>query len=270
MHDWALVIVASLFGSLFSLIGGVVLLSKRISIIHIQRVAIPFAAGALFAAAFIDLLPEALDSDVPTLTIMIVTLVGLIGFFMLERFLGWFHHHHEHHDTHEQVHSKTTRWLLVVGDVLHNSIDGMVIGAAFLANPAVGLVTTVAIAAHEVPKEIGNFGALLALGMRRRNVLLANLFAAFVTVVFSLLVYGFGSGIRDLEPILLALATGMFIYIAASDLIPTIHEEKSSRVANYQTLILIFGIVLVGVSTTYVESTLDAATTKTSQTTRQR
>ena len=260
MDDWLLLLGASLFGSLFSLIGGIILLSKKLRVESIQRVAIPFAAGALFAAAFIDLLPEALDSDLATLNVMILVLVGLIGFFILERFLGWFHHHHDHHDAVEHKKSKTTRSLLVVGDVLHNSIDGMVIGAAFLADPAIGLITTIAIAAHEVPKEIGNFGALLSLGMRRRNVLAANLFAALVTVLFAALVYGLGGGFTDIEPILLSIATGMFIYIAASDLIPTIHEEKSPRVANYQTVILILGIIIVGATTTFVENYLGSKT----------
>lgn len=253
MNGWLLLIVASLVGSLFSLVGGVLLLSKKISVGRVQRIAVPFAAGSLLAAAFIDLLPEAIASSNSATTVSTLVLCGFILFFVLERFLGWFHHHHDHAEfSHGVKKQQTTRSLIVIGDTLHNTIDGMVIGAAFLADPVVGVVTTLAIAAHEVPKEVGNFGVLLSLGMRRRNVLIANVGAAFATVIAAAFVYGLGGAVAQLQPILLAVASGMFIYIAASDLVPTIHEEPSARVANYQTMILLFGIVFVGVTTTLI------------------
>lgn len=246
--DWLLVILASLGGSLFSLIGGLLLLSKKLSVSRVQRVAIPFAAGALLAAAFMDLLPEAFDAA-GALNASVIVLIGFVLFFVLERFLGWFHHHHAHPDAQLHDHKqKTTRSLIVLGDTLHNLIDGLVIGAAFLVDPATGIITAIAIAAHEIPQEIGDFGVLLSLGMRRRNVLLVNIASAFATVIAAATVYAAGSTFDGLEPVLLALTAGMFIYIAASDLVPTIHNETSSRVANLQTIIFIIGITLVSVT----------------------
>lgn len=243
--DLFLVVIASLGGSLFSLVGGLLLLSKKLSVSRVQRIAIPFAAGALLAAAFIDLFPEAVEEAGP-LKASLMVLIGFVSFFIFERFLGWFHHHHAHPDTHPHEHKqKTTRSLIVLGDTLHNLIDGLVIGAAFLVDPATGIITAIAIAAHEIPQEIGDFGVLLSMGMRRRNVLLVNIVSALVTVVAAVAVFVFGGVFEGIEPVLLALTAGMFIYIAASDLIPTIHNETSSRVANLQTLIFIIGITLV-------------------------
>lgn len=257
MDQWLLLIGASLVGSLFSLIGGVLLLTKRIRVERVQRVAVPFAAGALLAAALLDLLPEALEGSDTTLTVMSLVLCGFVVFFVLERFLGWFHHHHDHHEQGSKR-RQSTRSLIVVGDTIHNAIDGMVIGAAFLADPVVGIITTAAIAAHEVPQEIGDFGVLLSLGMRRRTVLLVNILSAVATVVAAVLVFGLGTTLTAYEPVLLALAAGMFIYIAGSDLVPTIHEERSTKVANYQTMILLFGIVFIGLTTTLTHEFLES------------
>lgn len=261
MDQWLLLIGASLVGSLFSLIGGFLLLAKRIKVEQVQRIAVPFAAGALLAAALLDLLPEALEGNETTLTVMSLVLCGFVVFFVLERFLGWFHHHHDHHEQ-GLKRRQSTRSLIVVGDTLHNAIDGMVIGAAFLADPVVGIITTAAIAAHEIPQEIGDFGVLLSLGMRRRTVLLVNILSAVATVVAAVLVFGLGTTLTAYEPVLLALAAGMFIYIAGSDLVPTIHEERSAKVANYQTMILLFGVVFIGLTTTltheFLETQLDA------------
>lgn len=261
MNEWLLLIGASLVGSLFSLIGGMLLLMKRISVTKVQRVAVPFAAGALLAAALLDLLPEALHHSDSVASIMSLVLSGFVLFFVLERFLGWFHHHHNHHQHHASANlshrAHSTRSLVVVGDTIHNIIDGMVIGAAFLADPVVGIITTLAIAAHEIPQEVGDFGLLLSLGMRRRNVLIVNVVSAVATVIAAVLVFGLGSTLTSFEPALLAIAAGLFIYIAASDLVPTIHEEKSMRVANYQTMILLFGIVFVGATTTLIHDFLE-------------
>lgn len=256
MNDWLLLIGASLLGSLFSLVGGFLLLSKKLSVTHVQRVAIPFAVGALLAAAMLDLLPEALESDLSVRSVMSYVLVGFVVFFVLERFLGWFHHHHEHADAADRRRTSTGP-LIIAGDTLHNAIDGLVIGAAFVADPTVGIVTTIAVAAHEIPQEIGDFGVLLSLGMRRRNVLIVNIASALITVAAAAAAYGFGSNIAGVEPYLLALATGMFLYIAGSDLVPTIHEERSARVANYQTAIFVAALVLVGLTTTLVHGYLE-------------
>ena len=242
MSDWLILLAAVLAGSLISLIGGIYMLYGKTGATKLQRVAVPFAAGALLAAAFLDLLPEAIEHGNAN-TVLTLTLVGLVIFFVLERSLSWFHHHHDH-EGHGTGRRNTS--LIVIGDTLHNFIDGLAIGAAFLVDPAVGLVTTAAIAAHEIPQEIGDFGLLLAKGVAKRTVLLVNLFSAVATVVGAALIYGLGGEIGVSESALLALTAGFFIYIAASDIIPTIHAEPERRWANIQTIVLIVGIVVVG------------------------
>lgn len=242
MADWLILIAAVLAGSLLSLLGGIYMLYGKTGATKLQRVAVPFAAGALLAAAFLDLLPEAIELGEADFVLMLA-LIGLVTFFILERSLNWFHHHHddESHGSKRQNSS-----LIIIGDTLHNFIDGLAIGAAFLVDPAVGLVTTAAIAAHEIPQEIGDFGLLLSKGMAKRKVLLVNVLSAVATIIGAVLVYGIGGELGISESALLALTAGFFIYIAASDIIPTIHAEPERRWANIQTGVLIIGIVLVG------------------------
>lgn len=243
MSDWLILLAAATIGSIVSLIGGLYLLYGKKGTRTLQLMAVPLAAGALLAAAFLDLLPEAVEHGEPK-EVFLFTLVGLIFFFVLERSLSWFHHHHEDEPSHGGRKQNTT--LIIIGDTLHNFIDGMAIGAAFLVNPAIGIVTTIAIAAHEIPQEFGDFGLLLSKGMARGKVLLVNLFSAFATVVGAVLVYGLGGGLSQFEHILLAATAGFFIYIAASDIIPTIHAEPRRKWANIQTAVLIAAAILVG------------------------
>lgn len=261
MNDWLLLITAAMFGSVISLIGGVYLLYGKWGAQKLQRIAVPFAAGALLAAAFIDLLPEAMEGN-DTHAISLVVLMSFLLFFLLERTLTWFHHHHEHEHS-GATHRRNTS-LIVIGDTLHNFIDGLAIGASFLVSPATGIVTTIAIAAHEIPQEIGDFGLLLSKGMRRRKVLLVNILSAAATLVAAVMVYGLGEQLPVSEPILLAITAGFFIYIAASDIIPTIHAEPKRRTANMQAAVLLMGVVFVGVTTTLAHEYIGAHTHSTS------
>ena len=151
------VFVFSLIGGVISLIGGLLLLSSKQNAHKLALYATPFAAGALLAAAFIDLLPEAAHMGSFDVALY-ATLGGILLFFMLERFLRWFHHHHEHeHDAStKQTDPKVP--LIVIGDTVHNFIDGIAIAAGFLVDPTTGLIVTLAVAAHEIPQEIGDFG----------------------------------------------------------------------------------------------------------------
>lgn len=243
MEIWLTVLFWSLVGSVFSLIAGILLLAKKLSLVKVQRIAVPFAAGSLLAASFLDLMPEAYERGEPS-TVAFVMLGGFLLFFILERFLGWFHHHHSHEGESKNIHP--TIGLMIIGDTLHNFIDGLVIGAAFLIDVPTGIVVTLAIAAHEIPQEVGDFGLMLSYGLGRQKVLLVNFVSALATVVGALGVVAIGGSAEFLEPYLLAVAAGFFVYIAASDIIPTIHAETKLRVANIQTAILIGGIVVVG------------------------
>jgi zinc and cadmium transporter len=254
MNEWLLLIIATTVGSVISLIGGLYLIFGKFGTKQLQRFAVPFAAGALLAAAFFDLLPEAMG-DHDHERALSFALIGFLFFFVLERSLSWFHHHHN--DSEEKTHSDRNVWLIVIGDTLHNFIDSLAIGAAFLVSPATGVVATIAIAAHEIPQEIGDFGLMLSKGMRRKRVLLVNLVSALATVIGAVLIFGLGDSLPISESVLLAITAGFFIYIAASDIIPTIHAEPRRQVANLQTLVLILGVVFVAVTTTYAHSFIE-------------
>lgn len=256
METWILLIVAATLGSVISLLGGLYLLYGKWGAHKLQRIAVPFAAGALLAAAFLDLLPEAFEAA-QVRDVLLVTLGGFLAFFVLERSLSWFHHHHEDVKANRSLGNRNTA-LVVIGDTIHNFIDGLAIGAAFLVSPATGLITTVAIAAHEIPQEIGDFGLLLSKGMRRRRVLLVSLISGLSTVVGAVLVYGAGDALPISESMLLAVTAGFFLYIAASDIIPTIHAEPRRRVAAIQTGVLIFAVIFVALTTQAAHSLLPA------------
>ncbi|HEX6462022.1 MAG TPA: ZIP family metal transporter [Candidatus Saccharimonadales bacterium] len=234
--------VASLLGSLISLLGGILLLHKRVKREKIMLYAMPFGAGALLGAAFFDVLPEALH-EVHELggteqTILTWALIGFVLFFVMERTVRWFHRHHEHG---EQRSHKT---LIVLGDTIHNAIDGVAIGAAFLVSIPTGIVTTLAVAAHELPQEIGDFGMLLGKGMLPRKVLVINILSSLATLVTALLTFWLGASLEALVPLLLAVVAGCFIYIAAADIIPDIHEQPH-RQANLQSMFLLIGIATI-------------------------
>lgn len=237
-----LVIIFSLIGGLVSLIGGLYLLRSKKSALTLAKYATPFAAGALIAAVFLDLLPEALAEDSAKVVLMGV-LVGIVGFFYLERFLHWFHHHHEH----EGVKHHRPASLIVIGDTLHNALDGVAIASAFLVSVPAGIVTTLAVAAHEIPQEIGDFGLLLAKGYSRKKVLLVNIFSALSTTFMAVLVYGLGSADKLPIGVILGISAGFLLYIALSDLIPTIHEESAGqkKLFNLKPLLLLAGILVV-------------------------
>ena len=236
-----LMILAIIIGSAISLIGGALIFTTKKRRDHAILIAMPFGAGALLAAAFFDLLPEAFELGDPR-TLLLWTLAGFIAFFLLERSAGWFHHHHEH-----DVHAKNAsqRQLIVFGDLMHNAIDGVAIGAAFLVNPALGFITTIAVSAHEVPKELGTFALLLSRGWKDKTVLLANVATAVATLVAAIVVYLLGSTAQLPVDILLAITAGFFIYVAASDIIPDIHEQPH-KTGMIQAAALVAGVILVG------------------------
>ena len=220
-------IALSAIGSLVSLTGGVLLLTNRKMALLVAKISGSFAAGALIAAVFFDLLPEALSySDKSASSVLTWSLVGITAFFILERRLRWFHHHHEHSGASSE---KTLPAMLVIGDTIHNAIDGVVIAFAYLADPAVGVVTTIAVAFHEIPQEIGDFGLLLKSGWGRKKIVLANVFSALATVVAAMVVFFIGRSHEALVSPALALSAGMLLYIALSDVLPSVHERHPSR-----------------------------------------
>ena len=244
--EYLAVLAWATVGSIVSLVGGLLLISNRKARTKVAHLAMAFGAGALLAAAFLSLLPEALETNEDRMVLMLA-MAGFLSFFMLERLIGWFHHHH-HDDEVDGAKDRAHIIMVIVGDTLHNIIDGMALGAAFLISPAVGVTTSLEIAAHEVPQEIGDFGILLGKGMRPRRVVLVNLISAAATIVAALSVFWLG-GLYSIDAApLMAVAAGIFIYIAASDLIPDIHERPRKE-GNLQALLLIGGVVTIGAVT---------------------
>jgi len=242
MADLQTVIFFSLIGGLFSLIGGVILLSRKKLADATAKYATPFAAGALLAAVFLDLLADGVE-QAEAETVLLSALIGLLAFFFMERFLHWFHHHHEHEDG-----SDPSKSLVIIGDIFHNFLDGVAIAAAFLVSVPTGIVTTIAVAAHEIPQEIGDFGLLLHKGMRRRNVLLVNILSALATTVAAIITFTLGSAQVLPVGVLLGLSAGFLLYIAASDIIPEIHQRTAKgKFLDWQPVMLLLGVILVGV-----------------------
>lgn len=242
------IIVFTFLGSVVSLIGGVLLLANEKIALKISHLLASFAAGALLGTAFLDLLPEALEES-EAFHVMLWVLIGIIVFFFIERFVHWFHHHHEHLDNP----TEPTAALIILGDSVHNFIDGAAIAASFLVNVPLGIVTTLAVAAHEIPQEIGDFGVLLHKGFSRKKVLTANVFSAFTAIVGAILTYFIGDKVQGLLPILLSITAGFFIYIAASDLIPEIHEKNPRSFAIIESSLFVLGTVIIGIMVQLLE-----------------
>lgn len=252
MSDIYYVLVFSLIGGVISLLGGILLLSRKKSANAMARYATPFAAGALLAAVFLDLLKEGIEVTQPYIVLM-MTLTGIIIFFFLERFLRWFHHHHVHSDDA----ADPSVGLIIVGDTVHNLLDGMAIAAAFLVSVPTGIVTTIAVAAHEIPQEIGDFGVLLNKGLSRKKVLLVNILSALATTVAALATFVWFDS-KESVGILFGLSAGFLLYIALSDLIPEIHESSKKRLLDWQAVLLVLGVVTVGLLTNYAHRYIDA------------
>lgn len=252
MNDMSIllyIIAFSLIGGLLSLcLATVLLLNKRVSK-RFATYAMPFAAGSLLSAVFLDLLPEGLAESGDQQTIFVWALIGILLFFMAERFIRWFHHHHQHNNSDPGIP------LIIIGDTVHNVLDGIAIAAAFLVSVPVGIVTTLAVAAHEIPQEIGEFGILLAKGMRRGRVLLVNALSALVSTVAAVLTYFIGQA--DGLPLgaIFGLSAGFLLYIALSDIIPSIHENHNrKRLFDEQPFLLLVGAGLVGLVTVLVQT----------------
>lgn len=231
----------------FSLLGGVLSLSLASLLLVNKKVAtkfaqygMPFSAGALLAAVFLDLLPEGAEQE-DSETLFIAALIGILLFFLAERFIRWFHHHHQH-DTKKDPAVP----LLIIGDTVHNILDGVAIAAAFLISIPTGIVTTLAVAAHEIPQEIGEFGILLNKGMKRGRVMLVNLLSALAATAAAVLTFFLGQTNTLPMGIIFGLSAGFLLYVALSDIIPSLHENHSKKkLFDWQPLLLLAGVAVV-------------------------
>ena len=237
MSDLAAAVLANLAISVLSLAGILLLFARRLTA-RGELALLSFAAGVLLSAALLDLLPEAIAEAPEDSNVLWATLLAMVGFFFLERRILGFHAHGEELDRHGHGHgddhgaaghesgsAASSRALVLVGDGLHNFVDGVAIAAAFIASPALGVSTAVAVAAHEVPQEIADFGILTRGGYSRRRALVLNFLSALTAVVGALAVFAIGSPVEDNIAWFVAATAGMFLYIAAADLLPELHRH---------------------------------------------
>ncbi|HLG23612.1 MAG TPA: ZIP family metal transporter [Candidatus Nanoarchaeia archaeon] len=225
--------------SLVSIVGIVLFLRKKL-LNRILFFLVSFAAGSLLGAAFLDLLPESLQSGFNE-HVPLFTIAGILSFFILEKFLHWHHHHAEH--KHEEVHAFT--YLNLMGDAVHNFIDGAVIAVSFLHSTSLGIVTTIAIIAHEIPQEIGDFAVLIYGGFSRAKALLYNFLTALTAIIGALVAYFYSGLFEEAAAYITAFAAGGFIYIAGTDLIPELQKEKNIKKSFVQFALLILGVAVI-------------------------
>ncbi len=265
MNLLILIIIFTAVGGVLSVMAAAVFLLLRD---HHRNAVLPhgisFAIGALLAVAFWGLIPEAFaevkQEQIQSLSGTI--LAGILGFFVLEKLLIWRHchydgceahgddgagddHAHRHSHSHNHGDTKSAGALIILGDSIHNFVDGVLIAAAFLTDAKLGIVTSLAVAAHEIPQEVGDFAILLDSGYSRGKALFYNLLASLTTVLGGILAYFSLEDLHDSLPYFLALAASSFIYIAVADLIPSLHTKTDIKTSLQQIALIAAGVFLI-------------------------
>lgn len=256
---WLYSLISVFIVSLISFVGVLGFAVKVDKLKKMLLFIISFSAGALFGDAFIHLMPEIVREQGFSLNVSIYLLAGILVFFILEKIIHWQQFHScENEEDHSHSHGieelkvnknkkcvKPFAYVNLVGSSLHNLIDGMIIAASYLVNFQIGLATTIAVILHEIPHEFGDFSILLHGGFSRVKALFVNFLSgliSFVGVILTLSLSSYGGGIKM---IILPLATGGFIYVAGSDLIPELHKETGLKASIIQILTFIFGIAVM-------------------------
>lgn len=237
--NFILALCASIAVSIISLIGIFSLFINEKALNRLLLLLVGFGAGALIGGAFLHLLPEALEKSTDFILTFIYLISGFVLFFILEKYLYWRHCHKGKCEIH------TFTYMNLIGDGIHNFIDGLIIGAAFFTDAGIGMVVTIAIVMHEVPQELGDFGVLVYGGFSRAKALIFNFLSAATAIFGTGIGYIFASGISGFSMVLFPVAAGGFIYIAACDLIPEIHRQPDIKKAAISMLFFIFGILLM-------------------------
>ena len=241
-------LMAAILVGFISLVGIFSLFLNKNILSKIIFALVALSAGALIGGAFLHLIPEAVEKT-EGLSVFIYVLVGFSLFYLIERFLKW---HHCHLNPGECEAHHTFRYMNLIGDAIHNFIDGMIIGSSFAVSLEIGLVTTTAVILHEIPQEMGDFGVLIHGGYSRAKALFYNLLISLTAILGVFVVFFLENFITNLDVFLLPFAAGGFIYIAASDLIPELHKETSSKKS-----ILSFGVFILGITLMLAVKMLD-------------
>jgi len=240
---WIYTIASVFIISLISLIGIITISIRTQKLKKILIYLISFSAGTLLGDAFIHLIPEIVENS-KSINFSIYILFGIILFFTLEKILSWRHCH----DPTCEKHIHNFAYMNLIGDAFHNLLDGIIIAASYMLSIPLGIATTIAVAFHEIPQEIGDFGVLLHGGFSKTKALAVNFLSAIFAIAGAIIALTLGSKIANFEIILAAIAAGGFIYIASADLIPEIHKHPS-KISQSILQLLIF---LLGILTMYL------------------
>ncbi len=227
--------------SLVSLIGAVYLVIKKDVLEKTTILLVSLAVGTLFGDVFFHLLPHIYTSEGDEFLSALFIITGILIFFILEKFLRWRHIHLAPHN--KSI--KPVAYTNIVGDALHNFIDGMLVSASYMVSIELGITTTVTVILHEIPQEIGDFGVLVHSGFTPKKALMFNFLSAvssFLGVLFVILISKEIEGVIDL---LIPITAGGFIYIAGSDLIPELHHKSDFKTSTYQMIFMLIGIILM-------------------------
>lgn len=238
MATFIYIIISISLVSLISLIGVVSFIVKEKFLNKSLFFIVAFSAGALLSGAMLHLIPEALEKSNHQMVFLNV-LFGFLIFFILEKYLYWRHCHNGICDVH------TFTYLNLIGDSIHNFIDGMVIAVSFSFSLKVGIITTLAVIFHEIPQELGDFGVLVYGGLGKKKALLFNFIATLTAFLGAILGYVVSEKVINFAFVLLSLTSGGFIYIASTDLVPELHKETSLKKSSLSIIIFSLGILFM-------------------------
>ncbi|QRM19609.1 ZIP family metal transporter [Dechloromonas sp. TW-R-39-2] len=249
MSTLSWIIVVSLAGGALSVLAAAAMTfaagTNRVNVL------ISYAIGALLGAAFLEILPHALEHGEPH-RMAATVLFGILAFFVLEKLVLWRHCHHDHceaHEPHAGDHDHGRSGLLIlVGDTFHNFVDGILIAAAFLESTELGIVTALAIIAHEIPQEVGDYLILLHSGYSKTKAIVFNLLSSLATLLGAMLAYFALAGLSEWIPYLLGLAAASMIYVAVADLIPGLHKRTELKATVQQVLLIGLGIASIALA----------------------
>lgn len=226
--------------SLLSLIGIITLVINKNLLNKYLTYLVGFSAGGLLGDTFFHLLPEGLEKGF-THEVSFYILGGILTLFVVEKIIRWRHCHHINHKGHKHTYT----YMNLIGDALHNFIDGLVIGGAYLVNIPIGIATTLAVIFHEIPQEIGDFAVLVHGGFKSKKALYYNFLTALTSVIGVLAAFGLSNYVGSLAKFLVLFASGHFIYIACSDLIPELNKTVEPKKSLLEGISIILGIVLM-------------------------
>ncbi|MFC1644752.1 ZIP family metal transporter [Patescibacteria group bacterium] len=234
--EWLYTLVSVLLISAVSMTGAIVLFLNKERLNKLLIYLVSLAAGTLLGAAFFHLIPETLGDE--GVDALVFVLIGILLFFVLEKIIRWRHCH----DVTCDGHSHAFSYVMIVGDAVHNFIDGALIAAAFMVDFSLGIATSLAVIVHEIPQEIGDFGALIYAGFSKKKALIFNLISSLTAFVGAIIVLIVGRSFLDTVHYVIPLAAGGFIYIAAVDLLPEMHKENKVKKSIGQLLFILIGI----------------------------